>query len=120
VAHLSIDFQRLKKDIVDLSSIGRSKDQGLYRMAFSDADMEARRWLQQRIEDAGLKIYVDGAANIHARLGWDGERPSVMTGSHMDTVPGAGHLDGALGVLAYLEGAGHALALPARIGRLHR
>jgi N-carbamoyl-L-amino-acid hydrolase len=101
--HLSIDFQRLKQDIVDLSCIGRRENQGLYRMAFSAADIQARQWLQQRIRDAGLELYVDGAANIHARLDWDGQRPSVMTGSHLDTVPGAGHLDGALGVLTGLE-----------------
>ena len=40
---------------------------------------------------------------MHARYKWDGKRPSVITGSHIDTVPGAGHLDGAMGVLAGLE-----------------
>ena len=94
--HLSIDFQRLKQDIVDLSSIGIRDNQGLYRMAFSAADIQARQWLQQRIRDAGLELYVDGAANIHARLAWDGQRPSVMTGSHLDTVPGAGHSNAAM------------------------
>ena len=103
MARLSIDFERLKQDLVALSAIGRREDQGLYRMAFSAADVQAREWLQQRIRDAGLQLHVDGAANIHARLGWDGQRASVMTGSHMDTVPGAGHLDGALGVLSGLE-----------------
>ena len=72
-------------------------------MAFSDGDMTARQWLAQRIEEAGLSLYVDGAANVHGRLGWDGQRPSVITGSHMDTIPGAGHLDGALGVVVGLE-----------------
>lgn len=100
---LSIDFERLKRNVQTLATIGRGENHGLYRMAFSDADMAARAWLKARIEEAGLAVYQDGAANIHARLGWDGETPSVMTGSHIDTVPGAGHLDGALGVLAGLE-----------------
>jgi hypothetical protein len=39
---------------------------------------------------AGLELYEDGAANLHARLDWDGKRPSVMMGSHLDTVPGGG------------------------------
>lgn len=98
-----IDFPRLQADIEALSQVGRREDMGLYRMAFSDGDMAGREWLAGRIEDAGLELYVDGAANVHARLGWDGERPSVMMGSHADTVPGAGHLDGALGVLVALE-----------------
>ena len=100
---LTINFTRLKDDIQTLAGIGRGQDHGLYRMAFTEADMEARAWLKTRIEEAGLDYFLDGAANIHARLRWDGERPSVITGSHLDTVPGAGHLDGALGVLSGLE-----------------
>ena len=102
-APLRVNFSRLQDDIETLAAIGRREDQGLYRMAFSEGDMAARQWLAERIQAAGLELYVDGAANIHARHGWDGETPSVMTGSHIDTVPGAGHLDGALGVLVGLE-----------------
>lgn len=100
---LRVNFERLQHDIDTLSAIGRRADHGLYRMAFSEGDMQARRWFAGRVEAAGLDLHIDGAANMHARLGWDGKRPSVMTGSHLDTVPGAGHLDGALGVLVGLE-----------------
>jgi N-carbamoyl-L-amino-acid hydrolase len=100
---LSINTQRLKQDIEDLSQIGRGANQGIYRPAFSDADMEARAWLKARIEQAGLAVSQDGAANITARLDNQTEEPSVITGSHIDSVPGGGHLDGALGVLAGLE-----------------
>ena len=100
---LNINPKRLQQDIETLSKIGRGENQGIYRPSFSAADMEARDWLKQRIEQAGLSVYQDGAANIHARLDWDPDTPSVMTGSHLDSVPGGGHLDGALGVLAGLE-----------------
>jgi N-carbamoyl-L-amino-acid hydrolase len=100
---LEVNFDRLQTDLQNLSEIGRDSDHGLYRMAFSEGDMAGRAWLKQRIQEAGLELYEDGAANIHARLDWDGKRPSVMTGSHIDTVPGAGHLDGALGVVTGLE-----------------
>jgi N-carbamoyl-L-amino-acid hydrolase len=100
---LKIDFQRLRADIDELAGIGRAEDHGIYRMAFSDADMVARAWLRKCIEQAGLSSYQDGAGNLFGRLNWDNTIPSVMTGSHIDTVPGAGHLDGALGVLAGLE-----------------
>lgn len=102
-APLRVNFARLQADVEALAAIGRREDHGLYRMAFTDGDMQARDWLAGRIRAAGLELHVDGAANIHARLDWDGGRPSVMTGSHLDTVPGAGHLDGALGVLVGLE-----------------
>ncbi len=100
---LRIDAERLRADVDHLASIGRRQDQGIYRMAFSDGDMAARAWLLGRIEAAGLEVHQDGAANIHARLGWREDVAGVMAGSHIDTVPGAGHLDGALGVLCALE-----------------
>lgn len=100
---LQINGERLRHDVDELARIGRQENLGIYRMAFSDADMEGRQWFQRRIEDSGLDFYQDGAANLHARLGWDDKTPSVMSGSHLDTVPGAGHLDGALGVLCALE-----------------
>jgi beta-ureidopropionase / N-carbamoyl-L-amino-acid hydrolase len=100
---LRINFERLKRDLDTLSNIGRAEDHGIYRMAFSDADMRARQWLAERIEAAGLSLYQDGAANLGGRLNWRDDRPVVMTGSHIDTVPGAGHLDGALGVICGLE-----------------
>ena len=100
---LSINRERLLANIDALASIGQRQDHGLYRMAFSEGDMQGREWLKQRIDEAGLEFYQDGAGNLHGRLDWDGKRPSVMMGSHIDTVPGAGHLDGALGVLVALE-----------------
>ncbi|MGD8568848.1 MAG: Zn-dependent hydrolase [Gammaproteobacteria bacterium] len=100
---LEVNVQRLKDDIETLAAIGRDTDGGIYRMAFSDGDIAGRQWFKQRLTDAGLEVYEDGAGNIYGRLGWDGKRPSVMTGSHLDTVPGAGHLDGALGVMVGME-----------------
>jgi N-carbamoyl-L-amino-acid hydrolase len=100
---LRVNPERLRADIDALANIGRREDQGIYRMAFSDGDRAGRDWLRRRIEDCGLEFHQDGAANLYARLGWDDDVPSVMAGSHLDTVPGAGHLDGALGVVCALE-----------------
>jgi beta-ureidopropionase / N-carbamoyl-L-amino-acid hydrolase len=100
---IRVNFERLRDDVLALSRIGQREDQGIHRMAFSEGDLEGRRWFRSRIEAAGLEVYEDGAANLHGRLGWDGKRPSVMMGSHLDTVPGGGPLDGALGVLVGLE-----------------
>lgn len=100
---ISVNAKRLKEDIEDLAKVGRLENKGVYRMAFSEGDIAGRQWFKQKLEQAGLEIHEDGAANIHGRLNWDGETPSVMTGSHLDTVPGAGHLDGALGVVVGLE-----------------
>ena len=100
---LRIDAARLRKDIDELAEIGRAEDQGIYRMAFSDGDMQGREWFRKQVQESGLEFHRDGAANLYARLNWDEDIPSVMAGSHLDTVPGAGHLDGALGVVCALE-----------------
>jgi N-carbamoyl-L-amino-acid hydrolase len=90
---------------LELAKIGRNdEDRGIYRTAFSDTDMEGKRWLLEKIESAGLESHSDGAANISGILpGTNPDAPRVLIGSHIDTVPCAGMLDGALGVLVALE-----------------
>ncbi|MEJ2143062.1 MAG: Zn-dependent hydrolase [Gammaproteobacteria bacterium] len=100
---LSINRERLQSDIETLAEIGRCEDYGIYRMAFSEGDMQARSWFKKTVEEAGLDFYQDGAANLYARYQWDDKKPSVLMGSHIDTVPAAGHLDGALGVIVAIE-----------------
>ncbi|MCB1198302.1 MAG: Zn-dependent hydrolase [Deltaproteobacteria bacterium] len=107
-AHLEhgprIDITRLEKDIIELGSIGkRPSDGGVYRMAFSDADVQARKWLLGKIEGIGLKASMDYALNVFGLDDRAGTRSSYLIGSHLDSVPCAGVLDGALGVMVALE-----------------
>src|SRR5215510_10846229 len=99
---MAISLPRLKSHVETLSRFGRNPDgQGITRSCWSPAHEEARAWLLARMKDAGLETWVDPAGNTFGRLGAGG--PTVMTGSHIDTVPQGGPLDGALGVLAGLE-----------------
>ena len=101
---LAIDPDRLQADLASLAQIGRDPGGGISRPAWSPSHEEARTWLIERLQAAGLAARVDAAGNVFGRLG--PESPStrvVMTGSHIDTVPHGGPLDGALGVLAGLE-----------------
>lgn len=101
---IRVDLERIKTDILELAEIGRcEEDRGIYRMGFTDADMEGKRWLTGRIEAAGLDASVDGAANVSAVLRGSSDLPRILVGSHIDTVPCAGALDGTLGVVAGLE-----------------
>lgn len=60
----------------------------------------AAAWMRE----AGLRSWPDEAANVCGRrLVDDDERPAVLLGSHLDTVPGAGRYDGILGVLVAIE-----------------
>lgn len=99
-----INLSRLKSNIEDLGRIGR-RDGGVSRPSFSPADLEARAWFRNRIEEAGLEYREDGAGNQFGRLaGAAGpEAGVVMAGSHLDTVINGGMFDGAAGVLAALE-----------------
>jgi N-carbamoyl-L-amino-acid hydrolase len=98
---LRIDLGRLRRDIDALAAIGRDPTGGISRPAWSPAHEEARAWLVDQLRAAGLDARVDPAGNVFGRIG-EGT-PVVLTGSHIDTVPRGGPLDGALGVLAGLE-----------------
>ena len=98
---LRVDLGRLQRDIEALAAIGRDPTGGISRPAWSPAHEEARAWLVEQLRAAGLAARVDSAGNVFGRLG-EGT-PVVLAGSHIDTVPRGGPLDGALGVLAGLE-----------------
>lgn len=101
---LRVDIERIKTDILTLAAIGQDeRSRGIYRMAFTDEDMEGKRWLLHRIEECGLEPASDGAANISGILPGENDRPRIYVGSHIDTVPCAGMLDGTLGVVVGLE-----------------
>lgn len=104
---LTIRLERLKADMEAVNAIGKSEDiPGVNRISFSDADMAGRRWLMERMKEAGLEPRMDAAGNVFGRWNPDGVRadqPAVLAGSHLDTVPQGGAFDGALGVCAALE-----------------
>jgi N-carbamoyl-L-amino-acid hydrolase len=99
---IRINLNRLKDDLGSLSQFGQNPKGGVTRPSFSKADLEARRWLRGRIEEAGLDFRQDGAGNIFGRFGRS-EGKVVMAGSHLDTVVNGGRFDGSVGVLAALE-----------------
>lgn len=96
-----INIERLKKEIIELSQIGCDPACGISRPSFSKPDLEAREWLKDRIQAAGLILRQDGAGNIFGRM--EGQGKTVMAGSHIDTVINGGMFDGSVGVLSALE-----------------
>jgi N-carbamoyl-L-amino-acid hydrolase len=95
-----INPERLLSDLRKLRTIGE-QGRGVVRPAFSTADMQARRWLAQRFEEAGLDTAIDGVGNVVGRSRNSGK--ALLIGSHSDTQPTGGWLDGALGVIYALE-----------------
>jgi len=101
---LRVNPARLEAGLLALSEIGKTSQGGVSRPAFSEADLEARRFVIGRMEEAGLMIRLDEAGNIIGRLeNANGMLPALAAGSHLDSVPEGGRYDGALGVMAAIE-----------------
>ncbi len=99
-----INRERIQELINSFSSIGASENGSVSRRGFSDEDIYARNFFMKTLKDLGLKIRIDTAGNIIARLdGHDNNLPPIVTGSHLDTVPKGGKYDGTLGVIAGIE-----------------
>lgn len=99
-SNVSIDGKRLLADLYRLREFGTYKT-GVHRPTYSQVDMDSRRWLMDRMRDAGLEPEIDGIGNVIGRSAGDG--PRLLLGSHTETQPHAGWLDGALGVMYGLE-----------------
>jgi beta-ureidopropionase / N-carbamoyl-L-amino-acid hydrolase len=99
---LAIDRSRLLQDLHDLARIGRQPSGGITRRTYTREYAEAVDWLIRRMGEAGLSPRVDAVGNVIGRLGAPG-KPAVLCGSHIDTVPDGGWLDGSYGVLAGVE-----------------
>lgn len=104
VSKLQVDQDRLMESIADLANIGALPNGGVQRLAFSPEDCLARDLIQQWMRESGMQVRIDPAGNIIGRYpGRFEQAPALTTGSHIDTVPNAGHYDGTYGVLAGLE-----------------
>src|SRR5256714_10984616 len=97
-----VNGERLLADLRTLAAIGGLPDGGVDRLAWSEHDLAGRRWFAERMSEAGIEARVDAALNVFGHLpGTVG--PWVLTGSHLDSVPNGGRLDGAYGAVAALE-----------------
>ncbi len=97
---MKIDHARLLSDLHQLAQFGKVGT-GVNRLSFSPEDQEARQWLLQQMRGAGLDAAIDGIGNVYGRT--KGVEQAVLIGSHTDSVPKGGWLDGAMGVLYGLE-----------------
>ncbi len=101
---LRVNADRMSAAFIHLASIGATGDGGVSRVTFSEAHLAARKWLQNEIESSGFEFRVDGAGNHSAFLSCGiKDAPTLLFGSHLDSVPNGGCFDGALGVMAALE-----------------
>ncbi len=94
------DGARVVADLRRLAEFGRYKT-GVHRPTYSGDDVASRQWLAERFAEAGLDPVIDGIGNVIGRNRNAARR--LLVGSHSETQPHGGWLDGALGVIYALE-----------------
>ena len=118
-----MNADRVLADLRELARLTGGPD-GARRVCWTDEWTTARDLLRARLDELPVTVETDEAGNLWAELPGDGDG-FVIVGSHTDSVPAGGWLDGALGICAALEAvrsqaeagppAGHAAAR--RLGR---
>jgi len=98
----AVDAARVIAELRELAA--RTGDErGAQRLCWGPVWHRARAYLTALLTEIGIEPEVDEAGNLWARLeGADPAAPAVVVGSHVDSVPDGGWLDGALGVFAAL------------------
>lgn len=113
VRGLRIDAARLRTQLEHLSQFGRPPAgtfaDGVSRIAYTDADRQARAYVISLMREAGLRPRIDPAGNIFGvrtgstRSAGSTNSTPILFGSHIDSVPSGGNFDGDLGSLAAIE-----------------
>lgn len=96
--------ERLKQHLEMLSTFTATPNEGMTRYTYSPEDINTRHYIKETMKAYGLNVREDGLGNIFGKLeGTLGDAPSVLVGSHYDSVPHGGNYDGVAGVIAGLE-----------------
>jgi beta-ureidopropionase / N-carbamoyl-L-amino-acid hydrolase len=107
------DGARVVADLRRLAEFGGYKT-GVHRPTYAAEDVASRQWLADKFAEAGLEPVIDGIGNVIGRDKRASRR--LLVGSHSETQPHGGWLDGALGVIYALEAARAIAADPAMAG----
>ena len=98
----AIDPARVIADLRELERL-TGNERGAQRVCWTDGWLEAREFLRAGLAELELEAEIDEAGNLWARLeAADPDATALVLGSHLDSVPDGGWLDGALGVMTAL------------------
>lgn len=96
--------ERIEQHINQISEYTATPGKGTTRLTYSQEDLKTRNYIKEKMREYGLQVREDGFGNIFGKLeGTLKDAPSVMVGSHFDSVPHGGSYDGPAGVVAALE-----------------
>ena len=95
---MPVDAQSAIDLLKDLSTL-TADENGAQRLAWSPMWLKARGWFQAKLRELPVEHHLDAAGNSWTTLAGDSEATLIL-GSHLDSVPNGGWLDGCLGVIA--------------------
>ncbi|MGI9178399.1 MAG: hydantoinase/carbamoylase family amidase [Pirellulales bacterium] len=95
------DPTRTIRELEALRTLTADAD-GAQRVAFTPMWLTARQWFRELLAGLPVEIHDDAAGNRWTTLPGASDRALVI-GSHIDSVPNGGWLDGCLGLLAGVE-----------------
>ena len=98
---MSLDPKRTIAELKELRALTADAN-GAQRVAWTDTWLQARTWFESKLEGLPVEHHLDAAGNRWVTLQGESDR-ALLLGSHLDSVPNGGWLDGSLGVLAALE-----------------
>lgn len=94
-------FERVRELVNAVARTGRT-ERGVNRLALTPADREAREIIAAEMKNLGMTVRTDACCNLWGRYEGAGDRPGILMGSHLDSVPHGGDYDGVLGVASAL------------------
>ncbi|PIC96040.1 Zn-dependent hydrolase [Sporosarcina sp. P26b] len=101
---MTANKERIEQHIDALKQFTATPGQGVTRLTYSKEDLQARNYIKEKMTEYGLVVSEDGFGNIFGKLeGTLSDAPSVIVGSHFDSVPNGGAYDGTAGVVVGLE-----------------
>jgi len=96
-----VDAARVLRNLEELRAL-TADESGAQRVAWSPMWLKARAWFEEKLRGLPVEHHYDAAGNHWVTLAGESER-ALVVGSHLDSVPNGGWLDGALGVMVALE-----------------
>jgi len=94
---MAVDVQAAIDLLKELRAI-TADENGAQRLAWSPVWLKARQWFQSKLRELPVEHHLDAAGNSWTTLAGASEKTLIL-GSHLDSVPNGGWLDGCLGVI---------------------
>jgi beta-ureidopropionase / N-carbamoyl-L-amino-acid hydrolase len=98
---MTVDPQRTIAELQELRAL-TSDSEGAQRVAWTPTWLQAREWFTSKLTGLPVEDHYDAAGNRWITMRGASEK-ALLLGSHLDSVPNGGWLDGCLGMLAALE-----------------